>query len=194
MKRIAGTLLLGGLSIGMLACGARTAAPPAVDARQDAVKRGEYLVSVLGCDDCHTPKTMTAEGPVPDMQRRLSGHPGEPALPPPPAPGEGPWGVATTMHLTAWSGPWGISYAVNLTPDEDTGMGIWTEEMFIRAIRTGKHMSQSRPILPPMPWMDYAHLTDDDLKAVYAYLRTLPAIKNRVPEPVIAPPPAGSRP
>jgi hypothetical protein len=96
------------------------------------------------------------------------------------------------MDLTAWSGPWGISYPINLTPDEITGLGIWTEDMFVQAIRTGKHMGQSRPILPPMPWMDYAHLTDDDLKAVYAFLRTLPPISNRVPDPVIVLPPTAA--
>jgi hypothetical protein len=93
------------------------------------------------------------------------------------------------MDLTAWAGPWGISYASNLTPDQVTGMGIWTEEMFVKAMRTGKHMGVSRPILPPMPWMYIAKLTDEDLKAVYAFLRTLPAVTNHVPDPVIPPPP-----
>jgi hypothetical protein len=75
---------------------------------------------------------------------------------------------------------------VNLTPDENTGLGIWTEEMFVRAMRTGRHMGASRPILPPMPWQSLAGLEDADLQAIYAYLRSLPPIKNRVPEAVIA--------
>lgn len=58
----------------------------------------------------------------------------------------------------------------------------------MKAIRTGRHMGASREILPPMPWMNYREMTDDDLKAVYAYLRSIPAIHNRVPEPL--PPPA----
>jgi hypothetical protein len=77
-----------------------------------------------------------------------------------------------------------VSYAFNLTPDQNTGLGIWTEEMFVKAIRTGRHMGVSRPILPPMPWQMYRNLTDDDLKAVYAYLRTVEPIHNRVPDPL----------
>jgi hypothetical protein len=95
----------------------------------------------------------------------------------------------TNTELTAWSGPWGISYATNLTPDVNTGIGIWTEEMFVKMIRTGKHMGQSRPVLPPMPIQIYKNLSDADLKAVFAYLRSLPPITNQVPDAVIAPPP-----
>jgi hypothetical protein len=98
-----------------------------------------------------------------------------------------PW-FATTAGLTAWSGPWGISYAANLTPDTNTGLGIWTEEMFIRAIREGKHMGYGRDLLPPMPWQYFSELTDEDLKAIFAYLRSIPPVQNRVPDPV---PPGG---
>ena len=56
-------------------------------------------------------------------------------------------------HLTAWSGAWGVSFAANLTPDQNTGLGIWTEDMFLEAIKSGKHMGKGRQILPPMPWM-----------------------------------------
>ena len=115
-------------------------------------------------------------------------HPEGAPLPPPPKP-VGPWIAAATGDLTAWSGPWGISYATNLTPDENTGLGIWTEDMFLKALKTGRHMGTSRPILPPMPIPSYMNMTDEDLKAVYAFLRTIPKIKNRVPDPVIAPPP-----
>lgn len=153
----------------------------------DTVERGRYLVSVIGCGDCHTPKVMGEHGPKLDESRLLSGHPDGGALPPPPA-ASGPWIATGSWDLTAWSGPWGISYTANLTPDENTGLGIWTEEMFVKALRTGRHMGQSRPILPPMPWEFYRHLTDEDLKAIYAYLRTIPPIHNRVPEPV---PPGG---
>jgi hypothetical protein len=90
------------------------------------------------------------------------------------------------MELTASSGPWGNTYAANLTPDENTGLGIWTEEMFIGALRTGRHMGVSRPIQPPMPWQVYGRLPDEDLKAIYAYLRSIPPVHNRVPQPVIA--------
>ncbi|HLV02249.1 MAG TPA: c-type cytochrome [Acidobacteriota bacterium] len=146
------------------------------------IERGEYLVSALGCEDCHTPFEMGPDGPQPDRTRHLSGHPQDFKLPAPPLQEGSPWlwmGAATN---TAFAGPWGISYASNLTPDENTGMGIWTEEMFISAIRTGKHMGQSRPIMPPMPWQAYSNLTDEDLSAIFAYLRTVRPISNRVPE------------
>lgn len=147
----------------------------------DPIARGEYLVHYGGCADCHTPKVMTANGPQDDLTRWLSGHPEEPKLPAPEIK-EGPW-FASTAGLTAWAGPWGISYAANLTPDVETGLGIWTEEMFISAMRTGQHMGSGRPILPPMPWANVGKLSDEDLKAVYAYLRSLPPIRNRVPDP-----------
>ena len=86
--------------------------------------------------------------------------------------------------MTAWAGPWGITYAANLTPDANTGLGIWTEDMFVKALRTGRHMAAGRKILPPMPWQNLAALDDDDLKAIYGYLRTIPPVSNQVPTPV----------
>jgi mono/diheme cytochrome c family protein len=158
-------------------------APPAAPTQEEIVARGEYLVTIVGCNDCHTPLKMGANGPEPDMTRMLSGHPETLELPPPPRlPAQGwNWGGAET--LTAFAGPWGITYAINLTPDENTGIGTWTEEMFVNTIRNGRHMGgEARPIQPPMPWPWYAKMTDDDLKAIYAYLRTIPPIVNRVPE------------
>ena len=153
------------------------------------VERGSYLATVGGCHDCHTPKVFTAAGPQPDATRLLSGHPADallPAVPPGVITPDG-WGPLTNGHLSAWAGPWGISFAANLTPDA-TGLGAWTEEVFIQAMRTGKHAGVGRPILPPMPWFNYAKMTDDDLKAVFAFLKSLPPISNTVPAPV--PPPA----
>jgi mono/diheme cytochrome c family protein len=166
-------------------------AAPAPEA--DRVARGKYLAIVAGCRDCHSPKK-TQNGqplivnglPVEDESRVLSGSPGADKLPPPPA-GSGPWIAAATWDLTAWSGPWGISYAINLTPDQNTGIGSWSEDTFVKALRTGKHMGVSRPILPPMPWQDLREMTDEDLKSLYAYLRSIPPITNRIPDPV--PPP-----
>jgi len=152
-----------------------------------SAERGRYLVDAIGCHDCHTPKKMGPDGPEPDTTRLLSGHPEGAMTPPQPA--NAPWIVAASWDLTAWSGPWGVSYTMNLTPDTNTGIGIWTEGMFVKALRTGRHMGVSRPILPPMPWPAFKNLTDDDLKAVYAYLRTIPPVHNRVPDPVL--PPAG---
>jgi len=157
---------------------------------QDLVARGKYLVAATGCISCHTPHVMGPRGPEPDASRLLAGHPAEAQLPPAPKL-EGGWVSATAGTHTAFAGPWGVSYATNLTPDETTGMGAWTEEIFINAMRTGRHWGQSRPILPPMPWQAYAQLSDDDLKAIFAYLRTLSPVQNQVPEAVVAERPSG---
>ena len=168
---------------------AKPAAPGGAAKQSDAVARGQYLVAIMSCNDCHTPMKMGAKGPEPDMARMLSGHPAEMKLPPPPAP-SGPWGWFGTLTNTAFAGPWGVTYSANLTPDRNTGLGIWTEEMFVKAMRTGKHMGTSRPILPPMPvdWIGKA--TDGDLKAIFAYLKSVPAIANRVPDVQEPPNPA----
>jgi mono/diheme cytochrome c family protein len=168
----------------------RGSQPVAIAANADPVARGKYLVDAIGCDDCHSPKKMGPAGPEVDFTRRLSGHPEGSNLPAPPAVANSPWIATAAWDLTAWSGPWGVSYAFNLTPDENTGIGSWSEETFVQAIRTGRHMGVSRPILPPMPWTVYRNLSDEDLKAVYAYLRSIPPVKNRVPEPLIVEPPA----
>lgn len=157
--------------------------------REQRVARGKYLVSSVGCHDCHTPWKMGPKGPEPDMTLALSGHPESFKLPPPPKLGNGPWVWTAVGTNTAFAGPWGVSFTANLTPDKLTGLGIWTEDTFIKTIRTGKHWGVSRPILPPMPWSVYRNMTDEDLKSVFAYLRTIKPIKNHVPEPL--PPPAG---
>ena len=166
---------------------------PATEASANRVARGEYIVMTSACNDCHTPKQMGPNGLVMDMSRLLSGHPESETLPPPPVlPAEGPWKIVASWDLAVWSGPWGVSYPINLTPDENTGIGSWSEETFVKAIRTGKHMGVSRPILPPMPWEVYKNWTDEDLKAVYAYLRTIPPIQNRIPDPVPPPDPSAA--
>jgi hypothetical protein len=153
------------------------------------IERGKYLVTIMACNDCHTPFKMGPNGPEPDMSRMLSGHPEQMKMPPPPKP-VGPWIAAGAATNTAWAGPWGISYTSNLTPDQNTGLGIWTEDMFLKAMRTGKHMGTSRDIQPPMPWPWIGKATDEDLKAIFAYLRSIPPIVNHVPDyqPPSAPP------
>jgi len=157
------------------------------------VERGRYLVSIASCNDCHSPKIFTAQGPIPDTTRLLSGHPVRTTLPDVPSGLIGPqgWGAVASNDFTAWSGPWGTSFTKNLTPDSATGLGSWNESMFIKAIRTGKDMGEGRAILPPMPWPEYRKMTDEDLSAIFAFLRTLPPIENAVPDPI---PHAGSAP
>ena len=168
-------------------------AAAAVDARplsqEEMVARGEYLVMVGGCHDCHTPWKMGPNGPEQDMERALSGHPEEMVITEAPPTGPGPWIVASAATNTAHAGPWGVSFTANLTPDDNTGIGIWTEEIFIKTLRSGRHWGQARPILPPMPWFNYGKMSEQDLKAIYAYLRTVKPIHNRVPQPL---PPAGA--
>ena len=171
------------------ACTPPAAAPPAAPAAPavSPVERGKTLVTFGGCDDCHTPKKMGPKGPELDMERRLSGYAADSPVPKPYKPAAGsPWTAATNDFLTAWSGPWGVSFPRNLTPDTLTGLrsGVWTEELFIKAMRTGKHMGTSRDILPPMPWQGIGQLGDDDLKAIWAYLGSIPAVKNQVPDPI----------
>ncbi|MCB9898120.1 MAG: c-type cytochrome [Planctomycetes bacterium] len=153
-----------------------------------SVERGRYLTVALGCADCHTPWHVGPNGPEPDASRGLSGHPAELVMPPAPELPEGPWLVSAAATNTAWAGPWGVSFTSNLTPDVETGIGSWSEDTFLASLRTGKHLGMGRPILPPMPWPGIGRLTDDDLRAIFAYLKSQPAVSNRVPEPL---PPRG---
>jgi hypothetical protein len=121
------------------------------------------------------------------MARMLSGHPEELRLPAPP-PASMPWIVAAAATNTAWAGPWGVSFTANLTPDKETGLGAWSEDEFVQALETGRHHGRGRPILPPMPIPAYRNFDHDELAAIFAYLATIPAIKNQVPDPL--PPPS----
>lgn len=150
----------------------------------DRIERGRYLVNTSGCTDCHTPLKMGANGPEPDLARSLSGHPESFVITAPAAPPAGPWMVTIAATGTAYSGPWGLSFAANLTPDVETGLGRWSETDFVQTVRTGRHLGRGRAVLPPMPIPVYSQMTDGDLKAVFAYLKSLPPIRNQVPEPV----------
>ncbi|HEY0434297.1 MAG TPA: diheme cytochrome c-553 [Chitinophagaceae bacterium] len=163
---------------------AQTKAP----SQEELIKTGDYIVTTGLCNDCHSPKLMTNMGPEVDSSKLLSGHPGTEPLPPMNTSSLTPGGwVSMAPDITAFVGPWGVSYAANLTPDSATGIGAWTEAQFISTMRTGKHLGNGRPILPPMPWDEIRKKTDDDLKAMFAYLKSLPAVNNRVPGPVTPP-------
>lgn len=183
MQYSLGLLLLSAV-ISMFACAENKPVAPT------PLERGKYLVTITGCHDCHTPKVEGPGGkPVLDDKRLLSGHP-ETAPHPTWSPDDIKQRNAmalTNPMLTAWAGPWGVSFAANLTPDKETGIAEWTEAHFIQALRTGKHQGQpnGRDILPPMPWEYLKSMTDEDLKAVFAYLRSLPPVKNQVPLPVV---------
>ena len=153
-------------------------------AHQPNVEHGAYLVRTMGCNDCHTPWKLGPKGPEPDMTRALTGHPQDMAMPPAPQLPPGPWIAAVAATNTAWAGPWGVSFTANLTPDKETGLGDWTEEMFIKTMRTGLHQGKGRPVLPPMPYWMPGNLTDPDIKDLFAYLQSLPPVHNRVPAPI----------
>lgn len=145
-----------------------------------SLKRGAYLVNYGGCVDCHTPFKMGPNGPEKDMARGLSGHPENLRLSAPPKLEGNDWNWAGSASMTAFVGPWGTSYAANLTPDPETGIGRWTAKEFIKAMKTGQHVGDARPILPPMPWQAMANLSERDLQAIYVYLMAQPAVKNKV--------------
>jgi mono/diheme cytochrome c family protein len=132
-----------------------TLAPPAV-ADEAEVAHGKYLVTVMGCTDCHTPGHFLGQ---PDMARFLGGSDVGFEIP----------GLGTF-------------YGRNLTPDADTGIGTWTTADIVTAIRTGVR-PDGRQLAPAMPWMGYASLTDDDANAIAAYLKTLDPVAHAVPGP-----------
>jgi hypothetical protein len=183
LARVAVLALAGaaGLPVAAQAPGPASAGAGGMTVAQAA--RGQQLVNTSGCIDCHTPLKIGANGPEPDMSRHLSGHPESLKMPPVPVLPEGPWLVISSATNTAFAGPWGVSFTANLTPDRDTGLGEWTARDFVQTFRTARHMGRGRPILPPMPIPVYSNFADADLEAIFAYLQTLPAVKNRVPEP-----------
>ena len=163
--------------------GAGGAGPESKAGKTAQVARGKYLVDIMGCHDCHTPMKLGPNGPEWDMTRALSGHPEQLVMPAAPAM-QMPWMASMAATMTAWSGPWGTSFTKNLTPDKETGLGDWTVEEFIATMKTGRERGKGRPVLPPMPVQNLAALTDSDIRALFAYLQSLPAIKNRNPQPI----------
>ena len=155
------------------------------------IRWGQHLVTIGGCNDCHTPKKMTPMGPVDDSALLLSGHPEKLPAPDVDRKQMESKGLVVTSDFTAWIGPWGITYSANLTPDE-TGTGNWKEDQFLYAIKNNisKGLAGSRPLMPPMSMMPVKHMTVEELKAIFAYLRTIKPIKNSSVQPT---PPVLSR-
>jgi mono/diheme cytochrome c family protein len=162
------------------------AAAPALRAQsasESQVERGRYLVGITGCHDCHSPKVPGTMKPVPETM--LSGRPQTTKVPTAMA-GE----VHASEDLTAWTGPWGQTVASNLTPDPATGLGMrYTEAKFVQTMRTGKK-PEGVAVMPPMPVDVYVNMKDEDLKAIYAYLKTIKAVRNAVRAGLAPPAPA----
>ena len=188
MKKIFGMLLAFSGFIIYSCNNNHTPAPePGTTLSKDSlIKRGEYLVTAIGCGDCHSPKKMSPQGPVPDAELMLSGHPATMPMPAIDTAAAKSW-LLFTQDLTAFVGPWGTSFAANLTSD-DSGIGKWTEAQFFTAIRQGKSkgMVNGRDLLPPMPWPNFARLSDTDLKSIFYFLKNTKPVSNVVPPP--APP------
>lgn len=151
----------------------------------EMVKRGEYLVAGIGCDDCHSPKRMGAHGPEVIPETRFGGYPAARPVAKPDGADMKKGYVLLGGDLTSAAGPWGMSFSANISSDE-TGIGAWTEGAFINAMRHGKikGLDNGRDMLPPMPWYNFAKLTDDDLKAMFAYLKSTSPVNNVVPAPI----------
>lgn len=182
-----GTLVLV-TTVSLIACQSKTADEKNPTVKTDSaaqVKRGEYLVSIVGCDDCHSPKRMGEHGPELIPELRLSGYPSTRPIQKADSNVIKQGWALFGPDLTTAVGPWGVSFAANLTSDA-TGIGNWKEENFIKSIREGKlkGLDGSRNLLPPMPWYVYKNMTDDDLKAIFAYLKTVKPVDNIVPRPV----------
>ena len=148
----------------------------------DRVQRGKYLVDTIGaCGSCHTPR----KGASLDMSMYLAGHPANESYPKYDFSTMMRQGIfmLTSITMTAFSGPFGTSFAANLTPDKETGLGEWTEKMFIDTIRTGIHqgVQGNRKVFPPMATKNYANMSDEDLQAIFAYLKSIKPVNNEVP-------------
>jgi len=174
------------LAVSAATTGVTKAAPEPSAGRARSIERGAYLVSIMGCHHCHTPFKLGPAGPEPDMSRALTGHPADLVMSKPPAL-DGKWVWLGAGTNTAFAGPWGVSFTANLTPDPETGLGRWSAETFIATMRTGRHLGKGRPVLPPMPVQNLAALSDSDIRDLFAYLQSLPPVRNRVPAPIDPP-------
>jgi hypothetical protein len=152
---------------------------------ESQIKWGEHLVKIGGCIGCHTPVNINPEGVVADTSRLLSGHPAnQPEIDIDRMEIQRKE-LTVTRGYTEWVGPWGVSYSANLTPDP-TGIGNWTEEQFFIALREGKAkgIRGARTLLPPMPWQGIGQMTDEEINAVFAYLKSIEPVNNLVPTPL----------
>jgi hypothetical protein len=158
---------------------------PPQSTKQDTIKHGEYLVSIGGCHDCHSPKQPSGQSLELIQDRLLSGYPADrPVMKTDMRALKQGW-VLINYDITQAAGPWGVSFSANLTSDQ-TGVGNWTEDQFLRALKQGwfKGLEGTRKLLPPMPWEMLANMKDEDAKAIFAFLQSTRPISNAVPAPI----------
>ncbi len=193
MRKIAVILLPAMLSMYLFnACSSKTAGEPvtAEKTTEDPVKKGAYLVGIMGCNDCHSPKRMGSAGPELIPELVLSGYPSSFVTAPLDSNATKNGWVSMWADLTTAVGPWGQTYAANITSDS-TGIGAWSEAQFKKALTEGKYkgLENERPLMPPMPWQNYRELKEDDIKSIFAYLKSTRPVKNVVPAAKLNPPP-----
>jgi hypothetical protein len=154
----------------------------AINSNAALIKRGEYLVTIIGCNDCHSPKYMGPNGPMIDSSNMLSGYPSQKQVPPLPLDLIRKGQIVLAEGGTLAMGPWGTSFAANLTSDE-TGIGNWSEAQFSNALRHGKFkgLDGGRMLAPLMPWQNFTVISDEDCKAIFNYLKSTRPYKNVVP-------------
>ncbi len=135
------------------------AAPMVKPDPSDTLKYGEYVFTIAGCTDCHTP--MDKGEPIPG--KYLAG------------------GFEFRHPMTG-----DIVRSANITQDHETGIGLWTEEMFLTRFRSYQDTVWKNKIVPAgefntaMPWMLYSGMTEGDLKSIFRYLKTIPPVQNKV--------------
>lgn len=157
----------------------------AQQSEKELLEQGKYLVGILGCHDCHSPKRMGPQGPEIIPELHLSGYPAERPLGKIIPEAMGTDWILFGSDGTAAAGPWGVSFAANLTSDE-SGIGSWSYEQFKIALTQGKYkgLDSGRPLLPPMPWFNYIAMKEADMQAIFQYLKSTPPVRNLVPAPV----------
>jgi len=125
-------------------------------ASREQVERGKYLVNLALCTDCHTPGYFFGK---PDMARFLGGS-------------------EVGFHIPDL----GVFHGPNLTPDNETGLGRWSTEQIVTAFTTGTR-PDGRILASIMPWHAFSQLTRQDAQAIAAFLKSLPPVSNKVPDP-----------
>jgi len=146
--------------------------------QDDLVARGKYLATIAGCTSCHTPDRAEYQNPQTLTFEQIST-----------IAFDGQQAVAPDMLLAGGRafdlGPAGVVYSRNITPDEETGIGAWTDEQIKLAVKTGAS-ADGTVLFPVMPYHVYNSMADEDLNAIIAYLRSVPAVKNVVPEKTVS--------
>ncbi len=132
------------------------AGSPSIALADSLIERGEYLASIMDCTGCHTPGALAG---APDFERYLAG-----------------------SDIGFQIPGLGVFYPPNLTPDVGTGLGKWSQDEIMLAVRGGLR-PDGRELVPVMPWPSYAALTDEDAQALAAYLKALPPMKFKTPGP-----------